>query len=99
MIVSERLLAAMSTDTRRLLRARQGFPMADEQGAYRLMPQPWFVTEVMKGYIAELEFMEYLKVQFGIGTLLGDAESNVRVLDQTSDPDAAALYQVYDFTW
>lgn len=92
------LLAHLSPNTRSLLRAWGGFEVDTPNGKRKLLPQPWFVTEVMKGYIAELEFEAYVRDQFGLSTeqlALGDGQ--LEYLALASHPLYSELYQLYDY--
>lgn len=92
------LVAHMSPKTRALLRAWKGFDIETSAGKAKMFPQPWFVTEIMKGYIAELEFEQYVQVQFGLSSeqlALGGGE--LQYLHPSNHPLYAELYQLYDF--
>jgi len=97
-VAPDGLVAQMSSRTRTLLRAWKGFEVETPKGKAKLLPQPWFVVEIMKGYIAELEFEEYVKVQFGVSPEqlpLGDAV--LQYLNPAGQPLYAELYQLYDY--
>src|SRR6185369_9556444 len=64
MVATESLISRLSEHTHKLLKEWRGFRLADK--TKRLLPQPWFVTEIMKGYIAELEFEQYVGQQFNV---------------------------------
>jgi hypothetical protein len=92
------LVAHMSPKTRALLRAWKGFDIETPGGKAKMFPQPWFVTEIMKGYIAELEFEQYVQVQFGLSAeqlALGSGE--LQYLHPANHPLYSELYQLYDF--
>jgi hypothetical protein len=92
------LVAHMSSRTRALLRAWKGFDIEITTGKAKMFPQPWFVAEIMKGYIAELEFEQYVQVQFGLSSeqlSLGGGE--MEYLHPANHPLYADLYQLYDF--
>lgn len=64
-----------------LTKARNGFRTSATGDSTRLVPQPWFVTEIMKGYLAELEFERFVEQHFGV-TLDGKADGGpIRYLD------------------
>lgn len=95
-VASESLLSRLSESTRRLLKDARGFRLADK--SKRLLPQPWFVSEIMKGYVAELEFEQYVGQQFAVWAhdlQLGGGP--VRYLDLPAHPLYPQLYQLFDY--
>ena len=97
-LAPEGLVAHLSAATRALLRGWNGFTVDAAEGKRKMFPQPWFVTEIMKGYIAELEFEEYVRAQFGLSTQelsLGGRE--LQYLDVASHPLHGELYQRFDY--
>lgn len=99
MVAPASLVVNLSSETRTLLRKARGVEFENEQGRRRLVPQPWFVTEIMKGYIAELELEAYIKMQFGVAKqeLAGFGDGALRYLALENHPLVAALYQLYDY--
>lgn len=98
MIASDGLVACLSPRTRSLLNAWEGFDVTTAKGKQRLFPQPWFVTEIMKGYVAELEFEQYIYLQFGVSAhQLQIGGSLVRYIDVAAHPHYADIYQMYDY--
>ncbi|NUA30556.1 hypothetical protein FCJ59_28010 [Cupriavidus basilensis] len=92
------LMAHLSPATRSHLRGWDGFEVDTPEGKRKMFPQPWFVTEIMKGYIAELEFEAYVHDQFGLSTeqlALGDGE--LQYLTLASHPLYSELYQLFDY--
>ncbi len=86
----------LSSSTQGLLKEWRGFKLADK--TKRLLPQPWFVTEIMKGYIAELEFEQYVGAQFNVwpkSLQLGGGP--VEYLPLADHPLYAELYQLFDY--
>lgn len=63
-----------------------------------MFPQPWFVTEIMKGYIAELEFEQYIEAQFGVSAHhLQLGVTQLKYIEIVKHPLYAELYQMYDY--
>jgi len=96
MVAPEGLISQLSSSTQGLLKEWRGFKLADANA--RLLPQPWFVTEIMKGYIAELEFEQYVGTQFNTWPkklALGDGP--VEYLQLAQHPMYAELYQMFDY--
>jgi hypothetical protein len=96
MVAPEGLVSQMSSKTQGHLREWRGFKLPDK--TKRLLPQPWFVTEIMKGYIAELEFEEYIGSQFNVwpkNLALGGGP--VEYLQVVEHPLYAELYQMFDY--
>lgn len=92
------LVGQLSPSTRALLRKWDGFVVDEPEGKVMLFPQPWFVTEIMKGYIAELEFEEYVEEQFGISPLRLALDSGpLRYLHVDTHDQYAELYQLFDY--
>jgi hypothetical protein len=48
------LAEKLSAEAKSFMKARRGFPVDGTDGAMSLFPQPWFVTEIMKGYLARI---------------------------------------------
>ncbi|ALX46260.1 hypothetical protein AQ610_28205 [Burkholderia humptydooensis] len=96
MVAPEGLISQLSSPTRDLLKESRGFKLVDK--ATKLVPQPWFVTEIMKGYIAELEFEEYVGNQFNVwprkNALGGYPVEYLQVTEHPLYPD---LYQLFDY--
>lgn len=98
MIAPDGLVACMSARSRSLLNAWEGFDGGHAEKNKKMFPQPWFVTEIMKGYIAELEFEQYIEAQFGVSAhhlQLGGAQ--LKYIDIVEHPLYAELYQMYDY--
>lgn len=96
MVVPESLTSRLSEHIQKLLKAWRGVKLADK--TKRLLPQPWFVTEIMKGYVAELEFEQYVGQHFAVwaGQLpLGGG--SVTYVKPELHPLYADLYQLYDY--
>lgn len=96
MVAPEGLISQLSSSTQGLLKEWRGFKLADK--AKRLLPQPWFVTEIMKGYVAELEFEQYVGAQFNVwpkSLQLGGGP--VEYLALAEHPLYAELYQLFDY--
>lgn len=98
-LVPDGLVSQLSSSTRSLLlRGSDGFVVNGAEGKVKLLPQPWFVTEIMKGYIAELEFEEYVKDQFGISPLqLSVGDGSLQYLHVDTHELHAELYQLFDY--
>lgn len=96
MVAPESLVSRLTENTRKLLKEWRGFRLPDK--TKRLLPQPWFVTEIMKGYVAELEFEQYVGEQFAVWAhqlpLEGGAVTYVK---PELHPLYAELYQLYDY--
>lgn len=96
MVASESLLSRMSDSTRRLLKAARGFRLEDK--TKRLLPQPWFVSEIMKGYVAELEFEQYVGQVFSVWAHdLQLGAGPVEYLNLPAHPMYPQLYQLFDY--
>jgi hypothetical protein len=96
MVASESLVSRLSDSTRRLLKESRGFRLEDK--SKRLLPQPWFVNEIMKGYIAELEFEQYVGLQFNVWAKdLQLGGGPVEYIDPVKHPLYADLYQLFDY--
>ncbi|MFC4789104.1 MULTISPECIES: hypothetical protein [Giesbergeria] len=96
MVVPESLISRLTESTRKLLKEWRGFRLPDR--TKRLLPQPWFVTEIMKGYIAELEFEQYVGDQFAVWAHELPLEGGpVTYVKPEMHPLYAELYQLYDY--
>lgn len=94
--VPESLVGQLSPSTRALLKETRGFKVGD--GTRRLVPQPWFVKEIMKGYVAELEFEQYIGAQFNVwAKKLPLPVGAVSYLQPADHPLYADIYQVFDY--
>lgn len=95
-VASESLISHLSPQTQGLLKEWRGFQHPDTRK--KLLPQPWFITEIMKGYIAELEFEQYMGAQFNVWPhklpLGGGA---IEYLQVAEHPLYAELYQRFDY--
>lgn len=96
MVAPEGLISQLSSSTQGYLKEWRGFKLADK--TKRLLPQPWFVTEIMKGYIAELEFEQYVGGQFNVWPKqLALGGGPVEYLQVAEHPLYADLYQMFDY--
>lgn len=96
MVAPESLVSRLTEHTHELLKEWRGFRLADK--SKRLLPQPWFVTEIMKGYIAELEFEQYVGKQFNVWSSDLPLEGGpVTYVKPELHPLYAKLYQLYDY--
>ncbi len=96
MVAPEGLISQLSSSTQGHLKEWRGFKLADK--TKRLLPQPWFVTEIMKGYIAELEFEQYIGAQFNVWSKnLALGGGPVEYLQLAEHPLYAELYQMFDY--
>ncbi|WP_203564277.1 hypothetical protein [Deefgea sp. CFH1-16] len=97
-LVPSGLSAELSSNTKSLLKKVDGFEINTPVGKRKLLPQPWFVVEIMKGYIAELEFEEYVRRQFGISPdQLSLDTSAIKYINLSVHHKSAELYQLYDY--
>jgi hypothetical protein len=95
-VVRESLRGSLSERSRSLLKQKRGFLLPSETA--RLLPQPWFVKEIMKGYVAELEFEEYVAAQFNVRPSdLDVGGRSLHYMNPTGHEQEAALYQLYDY--
>jgi hypothetical protein len=95
-LAPESLHAKLSERTQSFLKQWHGFAVPGS--AERLVPQPWFVKEIMKGYIAELQFEEYIAEQFNVRP--SDIDCGGRVLEYLNPCGhelEADIYQVFDY--
>lgn len=96
LVAPEGLVSHLSVKTQGYLKQWRGFKLADK--TKRLLPQPWFVTEIMKGYIAELEFEEYIGSQFNVWPKdLALGGRPIEYLQIAEHPLYAELYQMFDY--
>lgn len=96
MVAPESLVSRLTENTRKLLKEWRGFRLPDK--TKRLLPQPWFVTEIMKGYVAELEFEQYVGDQFAVWAHELPLEGGpVTYVKPELHPLYAELYQLYDY--
>lgn len=96
MLAPDSLVSRLSESTHRLLKEWRGFRLVDK--TKRLLPQPWFVTEIMKGYIAELEFEQYVGEQFNVWAKdLQLGSGPVEYVRPEQHPLYAELYQLFDY--
>lgn len=96
LVAPESLVSHLSAKTQGYLKQWRGFKLEDK--TKRLLPQPWFVTEIMKGYIAELEFEGYIGAQFNVWPKdLSLGRGPVEYLQVCEHPLYADLYQVFDY--
>lgn len=96
MVAPESLVSRLSEKTHKLLKEWRGFRLPDK--TKRLLPQPWFVTEIMKGYIAELEFEQYVGRQFNVWAHELPLEGGpVTFIKPELHPLGADLYQLFDY--
>lgn len=96
MVAPEGLISQLSSSTQGHLKEWRGFKLAEK--TKRLLPQPWFVNEIMKGYIAELEFEQYIGAQFNVWPKqLALGGGPVEYLQVAEHPLYAELYQMFDY--
>lgn len=96
MVAPDSLVSRLSESTHRHLKEWRGFRLADK--TKRLLPQPWFVTEIMKGYIAELEFEQYVGEQFNVWAKdLQLGCGPVEYVPPEQHPLYAEIYQLFDY--
>ncbi|MFY7865067.1 hypothetical protein [Roseateles sp.] len=98
MLAPAGLAEKLSTEAKSFMKARRGFPVDGTDGARCLFPQPWFVTEIMKGYVAEREFERFVEEQFRV--LPGQLDTTgalVRYLEVAQHPLEADIFQLYDY--
>jgi hypothetical protein len=91
------LLRELSPLSRKLSKFAHGFPGSSVGGQFVLVPQPWFVTDIMKGYLAEREFIHFVRREFGFDLQSGAASGPFAMLDALHHPQAADIYQKFDF--
>lgn len=93
----------MSSKSRSLIKAvRHGVKMSAEGSVgMRLVPQPWFVVEIMKGYIGETEFESFMTTHIrgamGKNDLFDEDGRELRLVDTANLPFEAEMYQLYDY--
>jgi hypothetical protein len=75
----------------------KGFVDPHSAGEHVLLPQPWFVTGIMKGYLAEQVFLHFIRSEFGGGVTVEGKSERFRLLNVLDHPAGAAIYQKYDF--
>jgi hypothetical protein len=75
----------------------RGFPDKQSDGEYVLVPQPWFVIEIIKGYIAEQVFLHFVQCEFGLDLTSSEETGRFKLLDVLAHPKCADIYQKYDF--
>lgn len=97
-IASAGLTEALSARTKELIKAGRRQVVETPSGPRVLVPQPWFVAEIMKGYVAEEEFVAFIEEQFRVSPgLVVESGQAIRYIDPLTHPDGAALYQLFDF--
>lgn len=95
-VAPDALVSHLSPQTQALLKEWRGFQLPDK--AKKLLPQPWFIAEIMKGYIAELEFEQYVGAQFNVWPkTLPLGGGAVEYLHPASHPLYADIYQLFDY--
>ena len=98
MLAPTGLAEKLSPKVKSFMKARRGFPVDSTHGNMCLFPQPWFVTEIMKGYIAECEFERFVEEQFRVlPAQLDTTGALVRYLDVARHPLEADIFQLYDY--
>ena len=80
---------------RRILEFANGFPDKDEPGLV-WVPQPWFARDIMRGYLAECVFADFVHDHFGIRMDKG-ASQYLLFISPIGHPNEAEIYQLYDF--
>ncbi|MDX7998961.1 hypothetical protein FE394_07065 [Xenorhabdus sp. Reich] len=97
-VMSDSLKSQLSSKIKSLLKNVNGFKVETPEGMFKLLPQPWFVTDIMKGYIAELVFEEYVRDQFGVvPNNPEESGSPVQYFNLDMHSKEAELYQLYDY--
>lgn len=91
------LFADLSARMRALLRGWSGFVVESSSGPIKMYPQPWFVNEIMKGYVAEIEFPEFVKVAHGLSIDELLPQSDLKYLRPEDSDERNRLYQLFDF--
>ncbi|NHZ33471.1 hypothetical protein [Massilia rubra] len=91
------LLRSLSSPFNNLRKFRTGFPDKNTKEGFLLVPQPWFVTDIIKGYLAEREFVHFAQREFGLDIDHGIAAGPFELLDALHHPEAAQIYQQFDF--
>lgn len=97
MLAPPGLLEKIGSVGKALAKGRNGFLVSATDNAERLFPQPWFVTEIMKGYLAELEFERFVEQQFGVTVESNAGAGPIRFIDMRNHPLEADIFQVYDY--
>lgn len=102
MLAPQGMVNVMSSKSCSLIKAvRHGVKLtAEGQTKMRLVPQPWFVVEIMKGYIGETEFESFMSTHIRGAmskTDLFDDELELRLVDTADLPNIAEMYQLYDY--
>jgi hypothetical protein len=96
MIAPANLLQQLPAPFSNLNRFAGGFADKKFGGEFVLLPQPWFVTEVIKGYVAEQVFVELFSKEFGVNPAAHGNE-RFRMVKVMEHPLCAEIYQKYDF--
>jgi hypothetical protein len=104
-IVGQALISCMSSRSQKLM---EGLRKAVEPNdmSVTLVPQPWFATDILKGYIAEIEFEELISDHFNIkrkikrtGRRISSQQDGnpFSYLEPMGHPEEAKLYQLFDY--
>ena len=106
MLAPQGMFNMMSAATRSFIRAlRPGAPCEpDADGRLmRLVPQPWFLIEVMKGYLGEQEFESFMKdhVQGSMAPaddmFAADPVLKLMRTEDLTEDGEAKLFQLFDY--
>jgi hypothetical protein len=81
---------------RTINRHARGFAVKENPG-YILVPQPWFVRDIMKGYLAEIVFEDFVRERFGFDAANGVHPRPVTFIDPVGHPLESEIYQLYDY--
>lgn len=97
-LVSFGLVEELTERTKTLLKSAGKWDVQTSLGHQRLVPQPWFVSEIMKGYIAEVEFEGFIEREFNVRPMeMHPVEDTLVYIDVHKHEKAAELYQLFDF--
>ena len=96
-IVNHGLLASMSKRSQQLMQAF-GKAIAANDQPYTLVPQPWFAMDIMKGFIAEIEFEELIRWHFSVKRKSKrQQDSSMSYLEPMGHAFESDLYQLFDY--
>ncbi|TFW35286.1 hypothetical protein [Massilia horti] len=91
------LLRELNAPFSNLHRFAKGFPDKSTNSRFVLVPQPWFVTDIIKGYLAEREFIHFTKREFGLDLEANEGAGSFKLVNVINHPHAAEIYQKFDF--
>lgn len=104
-IANHSLLSCMSSRSQKLMDGLRHAIEPNDKGE-RFVPQPWFVTDILKGFIAEIEFEELIGEHLGIKRQVQrkgrrvskqDPGHGFSYLEPLGHEHEAALYQLFDY--